>query len=497
MADRAISELTAVSNVNPDDSFVLQQNNRAMRLTGQVLLNWLAAALDGHGGINNIAKTGTSGIVDTYTITFADLTTATFTVSNGKGVVSIAKTGTAGLVDTYTITYNDQTTSTFTVNNGKGIASIAKTDTTGLIDTYTITYNDQTTSTFTIHNGNGIASIEKTSTSGLVDTYTITYTNGTTFEFTVTNGEKGDPGDNTYTYIVYSANSPTSDADIHSTPDRWMGVYCGPASTAPTSYTAYQWFQIKGEKGDRGDDVTITSATVQYAVSESGTEVPSVWGNTVPTVPQGSYLWTKRRVVYSTADETTEYTVTRNGIDGLGSVSSVNNLSPDAHGNVELPIDTTPVANSGNFITSGAVATVKSQAELNLALPYDPTSPYAVGQPCIYNGRYYECVSAIEIGEDWTPAHWDAPQIGDRLHGLDITVEDNMPVPVSKTNVSSLPTTISDSRITADMSVIDAYLSQPAAQGSEWTFTTSAGQVTIAGTLVVSTDIKLILQKTR
>lgn len=36
----------------------------------------------------------------------------------GNGISSIAKTGTAGLVDTYTITYTDGTTSTYTVTNG-------------------------------------------------------------------------------------------------------------------------------------------------------------------------------------------------------------------------------------------------------------------------------------------------------------------------------------------------------------------------------------------
>lgn len=37
---------------------------------------------------------------------------------DGRGIVSIAKTGTAGLIDTYTITYSDGTTSTYTVSNG-------------------------------------------------------------------------------------------------------------------------------------------------------------------------------------------------------------------------------------------------------------------------------------------------------------------------------------------------------------------------------------------
>lgn len=78
----------------------------------------------------------------------------------GKSIQTIEKTGTAGLVDTYTITYSDGTTSTFDVTNGNGIASVAKTGTVGLIDTYTITFQDGSTTTFEVHNGT--ASIDKT-----------------------------------------------------------------------------------------------------------------------------------------------------------------------------------------------------------------------------------------------------------------------------------------------------------------------------------------------
>ena len=41
---------------------------------------------------------------------------------DGRGITSIEKTGTTGPVDTYTITYTDGTTSTFTVNNSDNIA---------------------------------------------------------------------------------------------------------------------------------------------------------------------------------------------------------------------------------------------------------------------------------------------------------------------------------------------------------------------------------------
>lgn len=41
---------------------------------------------------------------------------------NGRGITSIKKTSTTGSVDTYTITYTDNTTSTFTINNSDGIS---------------------------------------------------------------------------------------------------------------------------------------------------------------------------------------------------------------------------------------------------------------------------------------------------------------------------------------------------------------------------------------
>lgn len=59
------------------------------------------------------------------TLTFADGTQETASAVNLKGIVSITKTGTAGLVDTYTITYSDGTTDTFTVTNGTEGGSLA------------------------------------------------------------------------------------------------------------------------------------------------------------------------------------------------------------------------------------------------------------------------------------------------------------------------------------------------------------------------------------
>ena len=61
-------------------------NSDAEAITGQTLVNLLATSLDGHGGIQSITQTsstGTDPVIDTYTITMADQTTTTFTVTNG------------------------------------------------------------------------------------------------------------------------------------------------------------------------------------------------------------------------------------------------------------------------------------------------------------------------------------------------------------------------------------------------------------------------------
>ena len=218
-----------------------------------------AEATDGEDGVGilSIVLTKTEGLVDTYTITYTDGTTTTFTVTNGaqgiqgiqgdkgedghtpvitvqngnwyvdgvdtgvqaqglkgetgNGISDIRLTNTEGLVDTYTITYTDGTTTTFTVTNGaQGIQGIQ-----GEKGDKGDAGEDGHTPIITVQNGNwyvdgvdtgvqaqglkgetgnGISDIRLTKTEGLVDTYTITFTNGTTTTFTVTNGADGNDG---------------------------------------------------------------------------------------------------------------------------------------------------------------------------------------------------------------------------------------------------------------------------------------------------------------
>lgn len=287
MADKAVSELIEAERITATDLFVLEQNGTAKKLTGQILLNWLTAAADGHGGIQSISKLKTEGLVDTYRITLADTTTFDFFVTNGRNVNSVTKTGTSGLVDTYTISYNDNTSETFTVTNGK----------------------------------------------------------------------KGDKGDNQYVWIKYASQKPT--ASSHSfgdVADNWIGVYSGDSATAPTDWTQYEWFQIKGEKGDTGAAATVISNVVEYQVADSGTIIPSgAWSSSVPVVAQGRYMWTRITTTFNSGDSAVSYSVSRMGMDGAGSVSSVANVSPDSDGNVPLTADDVKALPTSGGDMTGAI----------------------------------------------------------------------------------------------------------------------------------------------
>ena len=120
-----------------------------------------AVAQDGKSvTVTSVTKTATNGLIDTYTISFSDGTTATFTVTNGESSVieKIELSSSSALVDTYTITFTNGSKKTFTVTNGKDgddltITSIGLESSEGLIDTYKIRYSDGSEFTFVVSNG--------------------------------------------------------------------------------------------------------------------------------------------------------------------------------------------------------------------------------------------------------------------------------------------------------------------------------------------------------
>ena len=84
------------------------------------------------------------------------------------------------------------------------------------------------------------------------------------------------------------------------------------------------------------------------------------------------------------------------------------------------------------------------------------------------------------------------------LHDYVVSEAEKMEVlVVSISSFSSLPKTVSNANVTADMVVINSELGTPSAQTGDWTVTTSAGSVKIEGTISGSTTCKLYLMKSR
>lgn len=85
---------------------------------------------------------------------------------------------------------------------------------------------------------------------------------------------------------------------------------------------------FKGATGQNGTSVTVSSTSVTYQVSTSGTTTPTgTWSTTVPNVPNGQFLWTKTVVKYSDGKSTESYSVSykgtngTNGKDGLDAIT--------------------------------------------------------------------------------------------------------------------------------------------------------------------------------
>ena len=184
MADKRIQDLPSASSVQLNDLFVLEQSGAAKSLTGQVLVNDLAALLDGHGGINDISYTPpvSSSLDGTLTITMADESSYTLSVTNGRGITGItwSTSGTPG---------------------------------DGLLHTGTIAYND-----------------------------------GTTSQVQFQDGVKGDRGFQTYVWIKWSQNYPTQDSDMLNSAAPYIGICATAASTAPTTYTSYTWYEWRNNR---------------------------------------------------------------------------------------------------------------------------------------------------------------------------------------------------------------------------------------------------------
>lgn len=373
MADKRIQDLTPAESIQLADRFVLEQAGQAKSLTGQILLDDLAAALDGHGGISNIIYTEpvAPSLDGTLTITMADETTYDLTITNGNGIASIdvvygrSNTADPAYVQDW---YSSVVAPTdalpyaftrFTITDSTGGTTVA----------YTITRKADDP-TFTVGT---VTAEEGESAEATVTNVGTVYNPVLNFDFTLPQGEKGDTGD----YIVPVVSYGTSTAAA-TEPSVW---YNSPSSL---SYVAgnFIWQKTQYTLHDEQTVLSTEAKVIGYIGqngSGSGTVQQITFNGTVYTDDgTGNVSMTigaddvgaienpanKANGQVLTYDSTADAWVAAN--PSTGNVNTVNNVGVTAGTtNIQLYATAIPMSSSDSTPVSSAIPSAPSTTPLS------------------------------------------------------------------------------------------------------------------------------------
>lgn len=196
----------------------------------------------------------------------------------------------------------------------------------------------------------------------LEGTLTLTLADTTVITVPIMNGAKGDTGSQTYVWIRWAAQNPTADNQLSTTPDAWIGIYVGLSATAPTTRGSYTWYQYKGAQGDKGDQ----GESIATVTRTGGDGSPGSTDTYTITLSDGTVAGT--------------FTV-YNGLNGTGAVASVNGVTPDPLGNVNLTAanvgalpDTTTYVSTVNGLAGAAV--VNKMGTITIPASWSGSGPY-------------------------------------------------------------------------------------------------------------------------
>ena len=265
---------TPVITINADGYWVIDD----------VVTSYYALGAKGEDGV---------GIEKISTVSTGDTTTLTFTFTNGektsfelphgyngkdgtdgRSVNNVAKTSTDGLVDTYTITYSDGTTSTFEVTNGaqgaQGIQGEKGEDghtpvITINADGYWVIDGSVTTMSALGQKGEkgdtgvGISGVTYSlSEDGTMTIITLKLTDGTTSEFSVRNGIDGKDGE-----AGKSAYQIAVEKGFVGTEEEWLESLKGKDGLTPYIKDGYWWIgeENTGVKAAGEDGVSIVDVS--------------------------------------------------------------------------------------------------------------------------------------------------------------------------------------------------------------------------------------------
>ena len=91
---------------------------------------------------------------------------------------------------------------------------------------------------------------------------------------------------------------------------------------------------------DGSDGKGISSTVVTYQVGTSGTTAPTgSWKSTIPSVPEGQYLWTRTVTNYTSGEPTTSYSVSRIGKNGTDGKDGADGQNPQFEKGFHEPLE--------------------------------------------------------------------------------------------------------------------------------------------------------------
>ena len=350
-------------------------------------------------------------------------------------------TGTATTAPTTRTSYKWYQIKGATGDTGVSIESVSLYQSSGLIDTYRVVFDNNTYTTFQVTNGSSISSITRSATQDLVDTYTVLLTNGETTTFTVTNAK--------------SIVSVTMTGGTHA---------AGTTDTYRITFNDGDVFDFSVYNGANGLGSVSTVSGIQ---ADGNGDVPQVvFGNGAPTTAtvgqekqlyfdsntgsmyicfgenSGTYVWMGATVTIDSALSTTSENAVQNKvITGKVGTASLNTTAQ----NLSAAINEHESDISGLNTKVGSATLNTTAADLS--------------------GAVNEINAYLPLHVSWT--------------------------------LSSSALTYSNAAITSDMQVVKMQFGSPQNIHSRPSWTTANGSVSISATVVGTTTVDLILQKTK
>ena len=463
----------------------------------------------------------------------------------GTSIVSVTKTGSQGLIDIYTITFSDGTTTTFQVKNGEngqGSGSVTSVDTgvgltggaitsSGTIkaDLVSETYSTEASEAITQTSGRQYAvnpdANGKLSVNVPWTDEGKTYTAGTNVQISSSN--------------VISATDTTYESKT--------AASGGTAVSLVTTGEKYTWNQaepnVQSDWNATSGDAKILNKPTNVSAFTNDAGYLTSFTETDPTVPS----WAKQssKPTYTASEvgalpdttsipsKTSDLTNDSGFITSSAVPTKTSDLTNDSGfiTSSALPTKTSDLTNDSNFVADASyvhtdnnyTSTEKSKlsgiaagAEVNVqsdwnqttttaddyiknkpTIPTVPTNVSAFTNDAGYITGYTETDPTVP---SWAKASskpsYTASEVSYNSSSVQAALDDLCTLKVLVVSVaafSSLPQTVSNSAITANHVCIKAELGTPSSQAGDWTVTTSAGSLTLSGSISGSTTAKLYL----